>query len=537
MKKVKVSLSVIFVVSILLCSTTATALSANNLPTVSNRAQSQGTKAGTGAQLDRRTEVGIQLDQRTGVTAQVDHRTKAGAQADKQARTGMQNEPEQKPNNEQQIIITKIIKDDKTEIKNVCLSELVLDQEGCTYEPADRNAAFAINKNVEITANNVILINAVITGDLYIYADNIVLQDIVVKGTVHIRPLLNKSLKLDNVTFDNVAIIMDTRLDADNGTDDEQEHAGGLSDGNGHVDGGQESDNSPDFDVGESSDNKNDVHDNMPEDENVSEAEEVTGKGKGKNNDEGEKSGLNDGKTGNMNEDKTNQNIDSGVGSNGENKDDENINDKASESTEVKAYLEQAAIDDYSSNLVIVNKARSLPTNYKPKDLVRVNVPYSGRSEARYLRKEASEALTRLFISARSEGVDLWAVSGFRSYDLQKVVFAKHADMMGVKTAERVSAKPGQSEHQTGLAIDISSRAMNYTLNESFENTNEGKWLAENAAKFGFILRYPKGKETITGYDYEPWHFRFVGKDIAIDIMKKGLTLEEYFGLAQAQQT
>jgi D-alanyl-D-alanine carboxypeptidase len=173
-----------------------------------------------------------------------------------------------------------------------------------------------------------------------------------------------------------------------------------------------------------------------------------------------------------------------------------------------------------------------LPQGWKPKDLVTISVPYRGRSEAKYLRKEAADAIIRLFASAKKDEITLCAISGFRSYELQKSVYYKYTRQLGEKTAEMVSAKPGSSEHQTGLSIDISTKSLNYALRNSFANTSEGKWLAENAARFGFILRYPKGREAITGYAYEPWHFRYIGKELAADITKKGVTLEEYYGIA-----
>lgn len=195
------------------------------------------------------------------------------------------------------------------------------------------------------------------------------------------------------------------------------------------------------------------------------------------------------------------------------------------------ALLETVAIDDYNSTYVLANKSRLLPAGWKPKDLAAVAVPYRGRSAAKYLRKEASDALTMLFAAAKKDGIELCGISGFRSYELQKSVYYKYTRQLGEKTAEMVSAKAGSSEHQTGLAIDISSKTINYALSNSFANTREGKWLAKNAAGFGFILRYPKGKEAITGYMYEPWHFRYIGRELAADIAKKGLTLEEYYGL------
>lgn len=199
----------------------------------------------------------------------------------------------------------------------------------------------------------------------------------------------------------------------------------------------------------------------------------------------------------------------------------------------VAALMETVAIDDCNSRYIVANKSRLLPAGWKPKDLVVLSVPYRGRAEAKYMRKEASNALTQLFAGAKKAGVSLCAISGFRSYELQSSVHNKYIRQLGEKAAVMVSAKAGSSEHQTGLAIDISSKSLNYALSNSFANTREGKWLAKNAAEYGFILRYPKGREAITGYVYEPWHFRYIGRELAVDITKKGLTLEEYFGIAQ----
>lgn len=195
-------------------------------------------------------------------------------------------------------------------------------------------------------------------------------------------------------------------------------------------------------------------------------------------------------------------------------------------------FLESVSIYDYNSRYAVANKTWMLPQGWKPGDLAAITVPYRGRAEAKYMRREASEALTVLFAAAKKDGIALCGISGFRSYELQKSVYNKYTRQLGEKTAEMVSAKPGSSEHQTGLAIDISAKSINYTLSNSFANTREGKWLAQNAAEFGFILRYPKGREAITGYVYEPWHFRYIGKELALDITQKGLTLEEYYGIA-----
>lgn len=186
----------------------------------------------------------------------------------------------------------------------------------------------------------------------------------------------------------------------------------------------------------------------------------------------------------------------------------------------------------FASVQAVVNKEYGLPEDYKPEDLVVPNVPFSfsGTLEKSYLRKEAAEALERLFDLANKEGIQLNAVSGFRSYDYQKKLYANNVKRKGQEHTDRFSAKPGHSEHQTGLTMDVSSKSANNELELTFANTKEGKWLKENAHRAGFIIRYPKGKESITGYAYEPWHIRYVG-DIAESIYKKKLTLEEYMNL------
>lgn len=180
--------------------------------------------------------------------------------------------------------------------------------------------------------------------------------------------------------------------------------------------------------------------------------------------------------------------------------------------------------------LVVSNKERNLPENYKPKDLVIPNVPFPFEEnlEKKYLRKEAAEALEKMFADAKKQDLQLYAMSGFRSFERQRDVFAANVKKLGEETARRVSASPGQSEHQTGLAMDVTSPEIDYQLTVDFESTPEGKWVLENAHKYGFIIRYPKGKEAITGYDYEPWHLRYVGKEHALYITEHNLTLEEY---------
>lgn len=183
----------------------------------------------------------------------------------------------------------------------------------------------------------------------------------------------------------------------------------------------------------------------------------------------------------------------------------------------------------------IVNRKYNLPSDYVPEDLVKVSVPFAQRSEeVKYMRKDANDALTEMFNAAKEEaGHELYGASGYRSYAIQTSLFNGNAQRKGsIEVANKVSALPGQSEHQLGLAMDITAKSMNFTLTEDFYNTPEGKWVTENCYRFGFIIRYPADKTEITGYLYEPWHCRYVGKDLAKELSESGLTMEEYYGLA-----
>ena len=123
------------------------------------------------------------------------------------------------------------------------------------------------------------------------------------------------------------------------------------------------------------------------------------------------------------------------------------------------------------------------------------------------------------------DGIKLWVESGFRSYELQTTIYTSYVSREGQTAADRYSARPGHSEHQSGLAMDLNS------LYASFAYTAEGKWLAANSWKYGFIIRYPKNKQSATGYIYEPWHVRYLGKGLAAAVYDSGLCLEEYFGI------
>ncbi|MBH0228682.1 D-alanyl-D-alanine carboxypeptidase family protein [Halobacillus yeomjeoni] len=190
-------------------------------------------------------------------------------------------------------------------------------------------------------------------------------------------------------------------------------------------------------------------------------------------------------------------------------------------------------VDNPESIQVVVNKQRKLPEGYMPPNLVIPDVPFyfSEDLPKKKMRSEAAQALEKMFAAAEKDGVELVAASGYRSYDRQKTIYQGYVNQYGEEKANTFSAKPGTSEHQTGLAMDITSAQLAFKLDQSFRQTDEGTWLAEHAHEFGFIIRYPKGKDEITGYTYEPWHLRYVGEEISTDIHKQELTLEEFFGL------
>lgn len=180
-------------------------------------------------------------------------------------------------------------------------------------------------------------------------------------------------------------------------------------------------------------------------------------------------------------------------------------------------------------NLVLVNKEFNLPADYIPPDLVVPDIPFLMNDERRYMREEAARALEELVAAAKEDQVELVGISGYRSYITQERIFANNVKRRGSEEiANKSSARPGQSEHQTGLAMDVSSASVDYALSQMFSDTKEGQWLVKNAPEYGFIIRFPKGKEHITGYIYEPWHLRYVSVEHAKVISEENLTLEEY---------
>lgn len=180
--------------------------------------------------------------------------------------------------------------------------------------------------------------------------------------------------------------------------------------------------------------------------------------------------------------------------------------------TTSKGYkIEQKNSVYYINGILIANKTYKLSNNYNPGGLLS-----SFMTNFNQMKNDASK-----------EKINLKIISGFRSYNTQATLYNNYVKRDGKKEADTYSARAGHSEHQTGLAADINS------LNQSFINTTEGKWLNNNCYKYGFIIRYPNGKESITGYMYEPWHIRYVGVDIATKLYNNGnwITLEEYLGI------
>jgi len=182
-----------------------------------------------------------------------------------------------------------------------------------------------------------------------------------------------------------------------------------------------------------------------------------------------------------------------------------------------------------TDTLILVNKHNRAPA--VPVALVKPDVPPTreGLEENIYMQPEAANALEELFDAAEREGIILYATSGFRSYSTQKAIFERKLERMSEKAANASVAKPGYSEHQTGLAMDVEGHSsLGSGLVADFGETPEGIWLAENCHEYGYIIRYPKGKTNITGYVYEPWHIRYVGKAAAKEIKLLDVTFEEY---------
>ena len=186
-------------------------------------------------------------------------------------------------------------------------------------------------------------------------------------------------------------------------------------------------------------------------------------------------------------------------------------------------YTNTKPADNLNTNLLLVNKYNYLTEDYVPSNLENISRTYA--RSGMQLVKEAKEAFETLSENAKKEGMNVIAMSSYRSYDYQVNLYNNYVAQDGKEAADKYSARPGYSEHQTGLAVDVYNLDLPYT---SFEETEEFTWMQENAYKYGFILRFPKDKVDITGYQYESWHYRYVGKKVAKEIKDNNLTLEEY---------
>ncbi len=204
------------------------------------------------------------------------------------------------------------------------------------------------------------------------------------------------------------------------------------------------------------------------------------------------------------------------------------------QTTENSFNKQRYSTHDPDSLWVVVNKPRAIdPIDYVPTDLIAPHVPQRvPGNESMQVRAAVSKALDVMFADAKQAGIILMLSSGYRSYSYQVGLYDGYVKSMGQAGADKISARPGHSEHQTGLAADIEPASRKCEIDACFADTPEGKWLAEHAYEYGFIIRYPADKVDTTGYAYEPWHVRFLGIDLANELHKTGVkTLEEFFGL------
>lgn len=198
--------------------------------------------------------------------------------------------------------------------------------------------------------------------------------------------------------------------------------------------------------------------------------------------------------------------------------------------TNVNSNLDTTFYENYESTdtskdtLMIVNKHYKIENNYKPGNLVTV---LSEHGYPNKIRADVYEEFKKMYNAAKNDNVSIFIASPYRSYSDQNALYTYYVNTDGKQNADTYSARPGFSEHHTGLAMDLIPE---YGLDlDTFENSDGFKWMQENAYKYGFILRYPKGKEDITGYDYEPWHYRYVGVEVATKIHDLDITFDEYY--------
>jgi len=194
---------------------------------------------------------------------------------------------------------------------------------------------------------------------------------------------------------------------------------------------------------------------------------------------------------------------------------------------------QQFSLTDPTSPWLVVNKQHPLnPLAYAPSDL---RTPDMSTETDQRVNDRTATALEVMAAAAKKKRLTLTLASGYRSYSQQTSIYNNMVRAYGQAEADRQSARPGHSEHQTGWAADLGAGSGKCRIEACFANTPEGKWLAANAYKYGFIIRYAEGKESVTGYEYEPWHVRYVGTDLAIEMYRTGIkTLEEFFDLPAA---
>lgn len=186
-------------------------------------------------------------------------------------------------------------------------------------------------------------------------------------------------------------------------------------------------------------------------------------------------------------------------------------------------YTNTKPSENLNTNLILVNKYNYVTQDYIPENLEPIDTAYA--RSGMQLVSEAKNAFEELSQNAKEDDMTILAMSSYRSYDYQVNLYNNYVETDGKQAADTYSARAGYSEHQTGLAVDVYNGVIPYT---SFEETEEFTWMQQNAYKYGFILRFPEDKTNITGYQYESWHYRYVGKEIAEEIYKNNLTLEEY---------
>ncbi len=187
-------------------------------------------------------------------------------------------------------------------------------------------------------------------------------------------------------------------------------------------------------------------------------------------------------------------------------------------------YTDTRPSTNLNTNYLLVNKFNYLDSNYIPENLELLDNSYA--KSGIYLVKEAKDNIEKLISDAKNDGMNIRVISAYRSYSYQENLYNNYVKNDGVENADTYSARPGYSEHQTGLVVDV-TRAFDDFNN--FENTNEYNWMLENAHNYGFILRYPKDKEDITTYSFEAWHYRYVGVELAQKIKASNLTFDEYY--------